>query len=41
MKFQWWLASNNVPIEWTNKLNRKELFILKDIIEEDMKSREA
>lgn len=41
IKFQWWLASNNIPIEWTNQLNRKELFVLKDIIEEDMKSKEA
>lgn len=30
-----------VPMEWSSKMNRKELIILKDIIEEDLKRNEA
>lgn len=41
LKLQWWLATHNIPMEYSNKLNRKELIMLKDIIEEDIKNSEA
>ena len=40
MKFQWWLAKNDIPIEYSNKMNRKELLMLQNIIEEEIKSNE-
>lgn len=41
IKLQWWLATQHIPIEYSNKLNRKEVFLIKNIIEEDMKNNEA
>ena len=40
LKFQWWLAEHHIPMEYSNNVNRKELLVLKNLIEEDEKQRE-
>lgn len=40
LKLQYWLAQYNIPISYTNTLPRVEVFILKDIVEEDLKRSE-
>lgn len=41
MKLRWWLSTQSIPMGYSEKLNRKELLILKDIIEEDLKMNET
>ena len=40
LKLQYWLAQYNIPISYTNTLPRVEVFMLKDIVEEDLKRSE-
>jgi hypothetical protein len=39
LKLRWWLATQSIPMEYSGTLNRKELLVLKDIIEEDLKEK--